>query len=64
MERAVVHPVLHPDAPAIYAIVCGGRHCKNELLFYHPAFTVGKFISNSVAVFKGLYASENTNSIL
>ena len=49
--------------PSTPLFVAGGI-ARMHALYIIPAFTVGKFASDSVAVFVGKYASENTQTIL
>jgi membrane protein YqaA with SNARE-associated domain len=49
--------------PSTPLFVAGGI-ARMKPYFIIPAFTVGKFVSDSVAVFMGKYAAENTQTIL
>jgi len=49
--------------PSTTLFVAGGI-AKMKHLYIIPAFFVGKFTSDSVAVFMGKFATENTQSLL
>jgi membrane protein YqaA with SNARE-associated domain len=49
--------------PSTPLFVAGGI-ARMKPYFIIPAFTVGKIVSDSAAVFMGKYAAENTNTIL
>lgn len=49
--------------PSTPLFVAGGI-ARMKPYFIIPAFTAGKFVSDSVAVFMGKYAAENTQSII
>ncbi len=49
--------------PSTPLFIAGGM-AKMKPYYIIPAFVAGKFISDSIAVFTGKYAAENTNNLL